>query len=359
VNVGNYPVGAAVSPDGTKVYVANSDDNTTTVIDTSTNVVTATVSVGEYPSGVVVAPDGTKVYVASSAYQENSTYNSIASVIDAATNTVIASVPVGAGSIGVAVSPDGKNVYLANFNDNTASVIDTSTNTVTATVPVGVNPVGVAVSPDGTKVYVANSNDSTVSVIDATTNTVTATVPVGIYPFGVSTTSDGKNVYVTNAAENTASVLDATTNNVTTTIPVGELPLSLGQFIGGPVTVSNNITDAGTGCKEVKDYLPKYTNGVDLNIINEVGSDILVVWTKADSKKPVFKVNIPTGENRTIKAPTGSFDDYIRVGCSWYRAIQNNGDHKQLKSGYGYTFTYYWGSNGTALEPINDGEAPE
>ena len=56
VPVGYYPYGVAVTPDGTKVYVANFLSNTTSVIDTANNTVTATVAVGPYPSGVAVTP---------------------------------------------------------------------------------------------------------------------------------------------------------------------------------------------------------------------------------------------------------------------------------------------------------------
>ena len=53
MNVGNNPWGVAVTPDGTKVYVANSgSDNTVSVIDTATNTVTATVTVGITPMGI-------------------------------------------------------------------------------------------------------------------------------------------------------------------------------------------------------------------------------------------------------------------------------------------------------------------
>jgi len=64
--VGNGPFGAAVTPDGKKVYVANSDDGTVSVINTTTNTVTSTVPVGFVPRGVTVTPDGKMVYVANS-----------------------------------------------------------------------------------------------------------------------------------------------------------------------------------------------------------------------------------------------------------------------------------------------------
>jgi YVTN family beta-propeller protein len=39
----------AVTPDGSKVYVANYEDNTVSVIDTATNIVNATIPVGTEP----------------------------------------------------------------------------------------------------------------------------------------------------------------------------------------------------------------------------------------------------------------------------------------------------------------------
>ena len=56
------------------------------VIDTATNTVIATIPVGLDPIGVAVTPDGSKVYVA------NAGSNTV-SVIDTATNTVIATIP--------------------------------------------------------------------------------------------------------------------------------------------------------------------------------------------------------------------------------------------------------------------------
>lgn len=47
-------------------YITNRNSNTVSVIDTATNTVTATVNVGSYPIGVAVNPAGTLVYVANS-----------------------------------------------------------------------------------------------------------------------------------------------------------------------------------------------------------------------------------------------------------------------------------------------------
>ena len=49
VNVGSVPIGVAVNPEGTRVYVANHASGNVYVIDTATNKVTATVDVGDYP----------------------------------------------------------------------------------------------------------------------------------------------------------------------------------------------------------------------------------------------------------------------------------------------------------------------
>ena len=159
---------------GTFAYVPNSGSNNVSVIDTSNNTVTTTISVGANPLGVSVSPDGTKVYVT------NNGDNTV-SVIRTSDNTVTANITVGSRPQGVSISPDGTTVYVANYFSNTVSVIRTSDNTVT-TIGVGNIPKGVSVSPDGTKVYVANYNSNNISVIQTSDNTVIATVGVGTGP---------------------------------------------------------------------------------------------------------------------------------------------------------------------------------
>jgi len=113
-------------------YITNTGDITVSVINIATNNVMATIPVGSGPFGVSVSPDGSKVYVAN--------FDGTVSVINTATNNVSATITVGTNPEGISVSPDGTKVYVANAGTNTVSVINITTNTVSATIPVGIGP---------------------------------------------------------------------------------------------------------------------------------------------------------------------------------------------------------------------------
>src|SRR5258708_1795101 len=173
IPVGLSPLGAVVTPDRSKVYVANHASNTVSVIDTATNSVSATIPVGASPFGVAATPDGNKVYVA------HDSAPGAVSVIDIATNTVVGSpIPLSTAAVGVAAAPDSSKVYVATAirvgrGTGGVSVIDTATNTVIATILIDRVHNGVAVTADGRKLYVAGSRGrcgggrpDSVSVID-------------------------------------------------------------------------------------------------------------------------------------------------------------------------------------------------
>ena len=123
---------------------------------------TSTISVGSSPFGVAVNPSTNTVYLT------NVNDNTV-SVINGSTNTVTATVSVGSGPTGVSVNSSTNTVYVANQGGNTVSVINGSTNTVTSTISVGSHPFGVAVNPSTNTVYVANQTDNSVSVINGAT----------------------------------------------------------------------------------------------------------------------------------------------------------------------------------------------
>jgi gliding motility-associated-like protein len=243
---GFSPNNVVVSPDGLRIYVVNLNSNNVSVISTITNSLIATVGVGGYPVGIAISPNGSTVYVANSS-------NDI-SVIDATTNSLKTTIPVSNSPYGVAVSPDGTRVYVAISGGNGVLVFNAATNAWITTIPVGSNPSGIVVSPDNSLVYVSDQFSKTVSVINATTNTVIATIPVGTNPDGISISADGSTLYVSNEGANTVSVINTGTNAVTATVPVGAHPISFGNFIttgtgctGAPVSFTITVTPMSAG----------------------------------------------------------------------------------------------------------------
>src|SRR5207245_9185783 len=88
IPVGGSPLGVAVSPAGSFVYVANMDDNTVSVYSVATDSIAATITVGLGPYGVATDPTGAFVFVG------NDTSWTV-SVTSAATNPVVNTVRVG------------------------------------------------------------------------------------------------------------------------------------------------------------------------------------------------------------------------------------------------------------------------
>ncbi|TVL94153.1 serine/threonine-protein kinase [Streptomyces sp. SAJ15] len=236
IGVGSGPGGVAVSPDGRRVYVANYDSSSVSVIDTATDrTVGDPIPVGDLPIGLAVSPDGRRAYVAN--YGPDSV-----SVIDTATDrTVGAPIPVGTDPAEVAVSPDGRRVYVTNSISRSVSVIDTATNRT----PLGDKPDGVAVSPDGRRAYVTTS--FSVSVIDTATNrTVGDPIPLDEVVNGVAVSPDGRRLYVTNDYASSVSVIDTATNRtVGDLIPVGAQPGGVAVSPDGRrVYVANYTSDS-------------------------------------------------------------------------------------------------------------------
>lgn len=111
VDIDNSPYEIVVNPTGTKVYVAGTkkgyaagtDDGFVSIIDTLNNTITATLDiVGGSPVGLAVTPDGKKVYVANSNISGNGTL----SIIDTSNDTVSATVNLEFSPGGLSIIPD-------------------------------------------------------------------------------------------------------------------------------------------------------------------------------------------------------------------------------------------------------------
>ncbi len=140
----------ALSADDGLLAVANPDNNSVTLFDTRSgaNAKLAEVRVGEEPNGVAVSPDGSKVYVANTISGTVSVIavNRIANSYD----NIIATIAVGTEPYSLALTPRGRKLYVANARSNSVSVIDTATNQVVKTISdVGFEPRGIAIPNTG------------------------------------------------------------------------------------------------------------------------------------------------------------------------------------------------------------------
>ena len=223
--------GVAMSPDGKRLYVVNTSNNSVAVIDTFSNTIVTTIPNVKDGNSVAVSPDGLTAYVTRN-------YSSSVWKIDTASNTVIGyeSLTVGSNPSGLGFSPDGSRLYVANTGSNSVSVVDTASRGIISTIGVGFQPQSLAISPDGTRVYVAHGNSKAapggVSVIDTATNAVTADVqfpnvsyynllgPIYPSPAGLAVSPDGKYLYATEIWGPDAVVIDTATNAIVRQIAV-------------------------------------------------------------------------------------------------------------------------------------------
>ncbi|MCK7577007.1 MAG: YncE family protein [Chromatiales bacterium] len=270
-------------------YVTNYAGGTVSIVNPDSNQVADNIPSGINnlgPSGIAVSPDGTRLYVANRPRFPRT--NGTVSVIDLTERRVIAVIPVGVAPLGVAINPTGERVFVTNEGSFSLSVIDTSTNQpfIDMNVPnlanlnISTNPYprGVATHPNPLipLVYVTNrtvnsfSDDEanpqpdqcdalvarppinvnpdqcvgSMSIFDADLKTQVGSVAVGWAPEGVAVHPDGALIYVANSGDRTVSVIETVFNRV-----IGIIALD--EFGGAPqpwCRAASRSARTATGC---------------------------------------------------------------------------------------------------------------
>jgi YVTN family beta-propeller protein len=231
----SLPDGIALSPEGSKLYVTygfrpgtSIGPGEVAVIDTKTREVGTPIEVGEEPAGIAVTPDGTKAFVADYGSGQITEIEGL----DGGSPHADAPIDVGGTPQGVAISADGSSVYVTNGNSDDVSVLSVATGKLVATLtdPSFKAPQGIATSPAGEGAYVADFDGGELTALGAA-NQVLGTAAVGGSPFGVAYDPDGKTVWTsTSPAESAGGVeaIDAAKRTVVAgPIEVEEAPLGL------------------------------------------------------------------------------------------------------------------------------------
>jgi YVTN family beta-propeller protein len=216
---------------GTRAYVTKSEypQSSVAVLDTVADTFTGDVLLdgtgGGFPLGVAVSPDGTRVYA--TVYGIPAVF-----VVDATTNLATGSIPLDASfgtpqPNGLAVSPDGSRVYVTETTTDRLAILDATTLSEITSVAVGSSPTVVDLTPDGARAYVVNQSSSSLSILDTATNTVVGTVltvdefPGGGERFiapGTTTTTTSTTAVPTTSSTSTTAPAATTTSSTSTTI---------------------------------------------------------------------------------------------------------------------------------------------
>jgi YVTN family beta-propeller protein len=228
--------GPLFSPDGTTLWVPQSEYLLRFSVDPSTGAATQTDAIG-----LCGVSDLSSTFCsgneAAGEFGENSA--------DAAQVANGAELPSG-----MALSSDGSKLYVALNGANKLGVIDTANNTVLDEIPVGNAPRQVVLADNGTVAYVSNEGGrpanktdftnlsdgtpivssrstggaitGTVSVVNLTTGKETKEIPVGLQPTALY--QDGGALFVANSNDDSMSLIDENDNSVTQTVHTNPVP---------------------------------------------------------------------------------------------------------------------------------------
>ena len=115
---------------------------------------------------------------------------------------------VGGASPNSVVATDNR-VFVSNGNNDSISVIDTQKDEIIDTIELkldqrlgnlrGAIPFGLALSPDGRRLYVAEAGINAVAVIDVLSHAVLGHIPTAWFPSKLAVSNDGKKLIVANA----------------------------------------------------------------------------------------------------------------------------------------------------------------
>ena len=143
------------------------------------------------PAGLAVSPDGTRLYIAMDTLDE-------VLEVDTATQAVSRRTAVAGGPFGLALDAAGARLFVACRHHDQVAQLDTHELKETARVEVGLAPVALAFAPtkEGERLIVANSGSSDASVLSVSPLQELARPATGREPFGVTASPDGKLAFV-------------------------------------------------------------------------------------------------------------------------------------------------------------------
>ena len=172
IPVGSSPQSAAISYDGSRLFIADTGGDDISVIATRTETMLRTIPVGHGPHGLLLSHDGHRLYVlvdcgaSDDCFNREGASNHCANqyvnvvVIDTATLAVVQRIPVTGRTDAMALTPDDKRLYLArvchevDFVDLPFQSSEGLQISRQSQKNPGGYPVSILISPDGRRMFV-------------------------------------------------------------------------------------------------------------------------------------------------------------------------------------------------------------
>ncbi|WP_375502619.1 beta-propeller fold lactonase family protein [uncultured Nostoc sp.] len=164
IATGEFPFDVAIKSaengQAAKVFISSQRDNEVVAVNITSGQITR-IPIGSQPNKVLLSPDQNRLYVA------NGNDDSI-SVIDTNNNRVVQTISLsrpgdkykGGNPNSLTLSPDGRTLYVTLGGENAITVVDLQAGQVNGRIPTGWYPNSVSVSLDGQRLYVVNAKSN-------------------------------------------------------------------------------------------------------------------------------------------------------------------------------------------------------
>ena len=159
-----------LTPDGSKLLAANTDNGTVTVVDLKARKALREVAVGDHPEGVAWIGAGPVALV--SVYKDDKLV-----FVDTEAGKVVATLKCEAEPYGVVATKDGKRAFVSHDYPGLVSEVDLEARKVVRTFPAGEWARGIALSPDESRLYVSNFYTAGLTGIDVKSGQIIDTWP--------------------------------------------------------------------------------------------------------------------------------------------------------------------------------------
>jgi YVTN family beta-propeller protein len=138
-------------------FVSNSSSANVSAIERESGAVTL-IPVGTRPEGSALSPDARRLYVAN---RESASVT----VIDTHKRQAVQVIRTGRGPVRIAVTPDGRQLVYALMHDQKVEFADAASGKVLGQASLAGRPVSLTLSPDGRVAFASAQDDDTVFVV--------------------------------------------------------------------------------------------------------------------------------------------------------------------------------------------------